>query len=50
MMTHWKSIVLIAGVMGAWACPEGILLSAVADNSNMEIQEQFGPVLKLEGD
>jgi len=49
MMTQWKSIILIVGVMGAWACTEGILPSAVADTSNMEIQEQFGPVLKLEG-
>ncbi len=49
MMTHWKSIVFVVGVLGAWACTGATPSVAVADTSKAEMQEQYGPVLKLEG-
>ena len=49
MMTHWKSILLAIGILGAWACTGGTPPMAAADTTHEEMQEQFGPVLKLEG-
>ncbi len=48
-MKAWKLIVPAIGILGAWACTGGTPPAAVADSSQAEIQEQFGPVLKLEG-
>ncbi len=48
-MTHWKSIALAIGILGAWAFTGGISSDALADTTHKEMQEQFGPVLKLDG-
>jgi len=49
MLSQWKSMILVVGVLGAWACMGATPPVAVADTSNAEMQEQYGPVLKLEG-
>ncbi len=48
-MKQWKLIAMIIGISGAWACTGGTPPVAVADSSLENMQEQFGPVLKLEG-
>ncbi len=48
-MKAWKLIVPAIGIFGAWACTGGTPPVAVADSSQAEMQEQFGPVLKLKG-
>ncbi|MGB0911233.1 MAG: hypothetical protein ACPGYT_12795 [Nitrospirales bacterium] len=49
MMTNWRAILLTIGIVGAWVFLGGIPLIAFADTTHEEMQEQFGPVLKLEG-
>ncbi len=48
-MKQLKLIAIAVGILGVWACTGGIPPVAVADTSQAEIREQFGPVLKLEG-
>ncbi len=48
-MTHWKSIILVIGILGIWVWIGGTAPVAFADTTHEDMQEQFGPVLKLEG-
>ena len=49
MSQHGKIIALLLGVMTSWAFLAGTPLIIMANTSHEDIKEQFGPVLKLEG-
>ncbi len=48
MKADLKAIALSIGIFGALACTGGTPPVAVADTSQVDMQEQFGPVLKLD--
>ena len=48
-MKQLKLIAIAVGILGVWACTGGMPPVAIADSSQAEMQEQFGPVLKLKG-
>ena len=49
MRQHLKCMALLLGVMGSWVLLVGTPSMVMADPSQEEVKEQFGPVLKLEG-
>ena len=49
MSQHGKFIALLLGVMTSWAFLAGTPSIIMANTSHEDIKEQFGPVLKLEG-
>ena len=48
-MVNWKSTLLIIGVLAVMIYGPGAPSGAVADTSQNDIHEEFGPVLQLEG-